>query len=253
MIRGIYTATAGMVTNVTRQQATINNLTNMTTPGYKEDVTIRTSKPEMLIANPAYGSNPGSTTASLGTLGTGIMVDSIETNLSQGALKETGHYLDFAIDGTGFFTVQGADGQTYYTRNGSFVRDAQGQVVTSTGEFVLGNNGAIVLPEGEIQALADGTLLVDGNPVDQLRLAGFADGATLEKMGNSLFRALDGALPGPDMQSTVYQGYLESANVDEVRSMVDMMSAMRAYETEQKVLSMQDQVLGMTVSELGRV
>lgn len=256
MIRGLYTAASGMVANVLRQQATTNNLANLSTVGYKEDTPVATALPQMPIADPR-GADRWPLVPwlpSIGNLGTGTIISGVETNLEQGILKQTGNPFDFALNGTAFFVVQADDGQTYYTRNGSWMRDATGRLVTADGYRVMGERGPIVLPEGDISVSEDGTVIVGGNVVDQLRLVDFPDGTTLEKIGHSLFAPVDAsAQPIRGQGSTVHQGYLEASNVDEIRSMVEMLSALRAYEAQQRALKLQDQALGLAVSELGRV
>ena len=249
MIRGLYTAAAGMMTNIIRQQANTNNLANVATIGYKEDSTVYTPAPEMAIGDPT-AARP----RILGPLATGIEVSGVETNLAPGSLKETNNPFDFALDGEGFFTVQSETGQRYYTRNGAWDRDATGRLVTSTGELVLGEHGPIQLPEGQVVVAGDGSISVDGQFVDRLQLSTFPDGTVIQKVGNTLFEPTDANIqPVAAQNVTVMQGYVETSNVDEVRAMVEMMSALRAYEAEQRTLQIQDQALGLAVSELGKV
>lgn len=256
MIRGLYTAASGMMANIIRQMATTNNLANVSTPGYKEDSPVSTGFPALSISDPAYSSRFPEVPwlPSIGDLGTGVAISGVETNLSPGPLKQTGNSLDFALDGQAFFTVQTEDGTTCYTRNGAWGRDAMGRLVTADGYLVLGERGPILLPDGSVTATEDGTIVVDGQVVDRLRLADFPDGTTLHKMGNCLFAPVDpGVQPIAPQGATVYQGFLEGSNVDEVRAMVEMMAALRSYEAEQRALSIQNQTLGLAVNELGQV
>ncbi|MGQ9674412.1 MAG: flagellar basal-body rod protein FlgF [Chloroflexota bacterium] len=255
MIRGLYTAASGMMANIIRQQATTNNLANVNTPGYKEDAPLPVAFPEMLVASvggvsrfPAVPWYPP-----VGDLGTGIVIGGVETNLSQGSLKETSNSLDLAIDGEAFFAVQAENGATYYTRNGAFARDATGRLVTADGFLVLGEMGPFQLPEGEVTVAEDGTVAVDGHAAGRIRVVEFSDGTVLQKMGNCLFAPVGGEQPATAVNSSVRQGFLEMSNVDAARSMVEMMSALRSYEAEQRALSVQNQTLGLAVNELGRV
>ena len=80
----------------------------------------------------------------------------------------------------------------------------------------------------------------------------FAPGQQLNKVGNGMFTAPNGALPQPATAVQLYQGYLEGSNVDMTESMVSTMNLVRAYEANQKLLQMQDETLRSTVNEVGK-
>ena len=255
MIRGIYTAAAGMMANVIRQQATTNNLANISTPGYKEDSPVAAAYPQMLILGP-NGLGPFPTASSLsgiGDLGTGVMINGVETNLAQGPLKQTGNPLDFSLSGEAFFVVQSPGGDTYYTRNGAWAKDALGRLCTPDGYLVMGESGPITVPEGGITVSEDGTIAAEGETIGRLRIATFPDGTVVEKVGSCLFAPAGGAQAIPAQDFAVHQGYLEASNVDEVRSMVEMISALRSYELQLRTISIENQTLQLAVNELGKV
>lgn len=244
-----------MMANVIRQQATTNNLVNISTPGYKEDAPVAEAYPQMAILDPAGTSRfpaiPWS--SSIGDLNTATVISGVQTNLAQGPLRQTGNALDLALSGEAFFAIQGPDGATYYTRNGSFVKDALNRLCTADGNLVLGENGPIQLPEGDISVMEDGTVVVGGTMAGKIRVVTFPDGTVVQKMGNTLFSTVGDVQPVAAVDHIVLQGYLEGSNVDEVRAMVEMMSALRSYETQQRIISMQNQTLGLAVNELGKV
>jgi flagellar basal-body rod protein FlgG len=244
-----------MMSSTIRQQAATNNMANVSTNGYKADNTVYGSFPELLLGNKSAGeTNRTGLLASIGSLSMGNVVTGIETDLTPGSFKQTGNPLDLAIDGEAFFTVMGQNGQTYYTRNGALTTDANGTLVTASGELVLGEGGPITLPQGDVMVSDDGTISVGGAQVGKLRLATFPDGTVLEKVGNTLFSPTDANVqPTPANGASVCQGFIEASNVDSTRTMVEMMSALRAYEVEQRVLKQQDQALGLAVNELGKV
>jgi flagellar basal-body rod protein FlgG len=119
---------------------------------------------------------------------------------------------------------------------------------------VLGANGDLItLPVGaDIAAAADGTVLANGATVAQLQIVDFPTGQQLTKVGNGMFTAPAGAQGQPAVGGQIYQGYLEGSNVDMTESMVSTMNLVRAYESNQKMLLMQDETLKSAVNEVGK-
>jgi flagellar basal-body rod protein FlgG len=250
MIRGIYTTAAGLATAQLRLGVVSNNIANVSTPGYKQDrlpEEVGKSLDLLKFAVGADGKGVGSI-----TLGPSVGVSQLD--LAAGPIQETSNPLDLAIAGTGFFGVQRPDGSTAYTRDGGFQTDATGTLRTRDGSAVLDtNNQPIQLPTGtDISFAADGTVLAGANQVAQLQVVEFAPGAQLNKVGNGMFTAQNGAQPQAATGSQLYQGYLEGSNVDMTESMVATMNLVRAYEANQKLLQMQDETLKSTVNEVGK-
>lgn len=259
MIRGFYAAAAGMVAQLTRQEVVANNLANVNTPGFKRDVTPLIAGRELPTAGDFHGtlsvaSRTGSHRWFIGTVGTGSLVDQSIPDLSQGPLRQTGNELDLALHGDAHFIVQGYAGETLYTRVGSFSRDGEGRLVSPEGFLLVGQEGPIVLPPGEVRVDEDGAVLLDGQVVDQIKLTAFAPDTPYRKVGFNVFVPEDpDEAPLEQVSVLVKQGYLEGSNVDPAESMTEMMSIMRAYEANQRILQMQDQALERAVNDLGRV
>src|SRR5215218_9574606 len=133
MDRGLYIAAGGMLAEQRRQEAIANDLANATTPGYKSDRVAQQSFDELLLARDVDGQSVGRQNLRVG-------VAEVETDWTPQPSRETGEPLDFTIDGPGFFAVR-TDAGVRYTRNGQFAADAQGRLVTATGDPVLGTNG----------------------------------------------------------------------------------------------------------------
>src|SRR5690349_1899488 len=133
MDRGLYIAASGMIAEQVRQDLLAQDLANASTPGYKADRATQRTFDEMLLSNTKTGQQVGS-------LGQGVAIDRQVTDFSPMTTKQTDEPLDFAVRGDGFFAVQGQDG-VQYTRNGRFTTDANGTLITQTGEAVLGRNG----------------------------------------------------------------------------------------------------------------
>lgn len=250
MIRGIYIAAAGMVTNMTRMMRITNNIANISTPGYKQDISPTEVVDDMILAI-IDGTDGSVTSTEIGTLTTVIVADRPELDLRQGLLAETGLPFDLALTGDGFFTVQ-KDGETFYTRNGSFVRDADGRLRTEDGGIVQGIDGALTIPDGLIMVNSIGDVSVGGQAVGRLAIAELTPDATLRKVGQNYF-VLDTGTVAPAGNTDVLQGFLEGSNVEAANVMVEMLSTQRAYQVSQRMLVMQDSLLQKTVNELGRL
>jgi flagellar basal-body rod protein FlgF len=256
MIRGMYSATAGMMTMLSRVQTIANNLANVDTPGYREDTLRLTTFPQMLMSRMFAGGTAGGGggTMPIGQSALGVVNESMSVRLTQAGLRSTDSPLDMAVQGAGFFSVQTRDG-IRYTRDGSFRRDANNQLVTSQGDLVLGAGGApITVPPGLVTVTPTGQIQVDGRPVGQVGLTEFGEPSQLRKAANNLLEDPSGqSQPGPAAASVVQQGYLESSNVDPVRAMADMMVAQRAYESNAKMVQMQDDMTHRAVNDVGRL
>jgi flagellar basal-body rod protein FlgG len=175
------------------------------------------------------------------------------TEFSQGAFIPTTDNLDFALQSKGFFVV--SDGQNeFYTRDGHFLRNSEGQLVDVQGRAVQGEGGNITLPNGLVTVSSDGHINVEGVAVDRLRVVDFDNPQTLRKAAGSAFtKSPQTSGDAPVENSVVRQGFLENSNVDTVKEMVDMISTARNYEINAKLLTSQDDTLRQTVGELGRV
>lgn len=257
MIRGLYTASAGMQVEQVRQEVIANNLANLNTSGFRRDLAVLEARDNMgirrtgdpLRADPMAGSRR----TAIGDLGTGVLVDRIVKRFEQGVLKQTDEPLDMAIDGDGYFTVAAPNGEKLYTRGGDFTRDAAGRIATKDGRLLLGANGPITLPpSATFNVTKDGIVAVNGRPVDRLALARFdAPDQDLEKVGDTAFRYRGAGNP-PVSNALVAQGMLEGPNVNAVQEMVEMIAALRHYEANQKVLMSQDETLSKAVNDVAR-
>jgi len=247
MIRGLYTAASGMLAEAQRTDVISNNLANVTTAGFKKDVTITKDFASLLISRV----NDGVEAPAIGSLGVGVMVDEVATDYSTGTVKTTGNDFDLAIEGKGFFAVQTPQGKRY-TRNGTFAKSSRGELVTSDGYQVLGTNGPILVNDGKMTVSTNGRVMVGNNEVGTLQLVDFADERQLTKEGAGMFIAADNQQEQPAAGS-VKQGALEMANVNVVGEMVNLISNYRAYEINGKVIQSHDNLLGKAANDVGKL
>jgi flagellar basal body rod protein FlgG len=174
------------------------------------------------------------------------------TDYSQGSLKSTSQELDFAVQGAGFFRVQAPEGERY-TRDGRFLRDANNQLVTVDGYKMLDTNGnAIKLPTGQVSVDETGVIVVNNQQVATIGLAAFNDPQTeLVRAGTNTFTAT--GTPSGTTTGTIEQGYLEMTNSNLESLMTQMVIVGRAYEANQRIVGMQDDILGKAINNLNRL
>ena len=244
MLRSLYIASTGMLAQRSKMDIVTNNIVNADTTGYKNDTLITRSFKDMLIQ--------GMDGTPIGAQNTGIYVDDVSTSYTQGDLEETGRLLDMALAGDGFFVLNTADGLRY-TRNGAFAASPEGYLVNSDGNYVQGNNGRIYVGSGDFVVGEDGSVSVKGAVTDKLRIVTFGDLAGLQKVESNMFEAGSAGAPQAATDCKVKQGYLEGSNVNVSDEMVSLVELNRAYQVNQRVLTMLDQSLSKTVNDVGRV
>lgn len=258
MIRGLYTSGWSMMAIQKKMDVVSNNLANVSTNGFKKDTVLFEAFPDVLtkrINDTMSRLNPSGIP---GQMQLGNDVGEVFTYFTQGQLNKTNNSLDMAIadSDNAFFTVSVADenGQAkeYYTRDGSFTLSSDGHLVTKDGYEVMGENGPIVLQNSEFSVSPDGTVVQNGAEVDKLAMREFTDTTTLRKAGTNLIDTTDQSQQRA-FTGTVQQGYLELSNVNVVKEMVDMISVMRSYEANQKILQAQDSTLEKAVNEIGSI
>lgn len=259
MLRGLYTAVSGLVTLEKQQTNISNNIANATTTGFKNDILITKSFDEVMLQNKDKVVGNKNVTQKLGSISLGAEIDTIETAFTQGDLANTEKTTDFAIDGRGFFVVQrntGTGTEAVYTRDGNFKVGVDGNLITTNGDKVLGvnkNTGAVepIFVGGNEILLDSGNNVFLGNVATHtLATADFEDYSSLEKIGDNYYRGED-----PIMNANVYveQGFLESSNVNIANEMINMMTTMRSFETNQRVLTIIDETLSKAANEIGVV
>jgi flagellar basal-body rod protein FlgG len=253
MSGGIYVAASGALLQQMRLDLLTNNLANVNSPGYKADKPIFRLPTDEANAAVSGLTSRGQRPAARQVLSPYTPPFDSVIDFSAGALKQTGNPLDVAIVGPGFFAVDTPDGEQY-TRKGSFIVDADGNLTTPDGYAVLGEGGPISVTGSQVYIDEAGNVSADGKVVGQLKLVNFAAPERLDKTGSALFAAGDPANPPqPADEVTLSQGYLERSNVNAVRTMTQLIETTRIFETYQKVISAMDQADGKAVTEVGKL
>jgi flagellar basal-body rod protein FlgG len=245
----------GMMAQQRNVEVVSNNLANMNTTGFKRR---RTEFHDLLYQNirrvGSTSSDNGEVVPSGVQLGLGVKLAAVYRIHAQGNLTATENAFDLAIQGRGFFQIEMPDGQTAYTRDGTFQLNEDGDIVTHDGYRVL---PGITIPDdavdvtinesGEVLAKIEGQ--VDLQNVGQFDLAVFQNEAGLEAIGGNLFTETP-ASGNPSVSTPLQpgfgglqQGFLETSNVNPVEEITNLIAAQRAYEMNSKVIQAADDML----------
>ncbi len=224
-----------------RIATTASNLANVNTTGFKAD-SLR-----FQVANVAPARSEDRPNDIRFVRDAGLVRD-----FTQGPIKRTGESFDVAIEGGGFFAVQGPNG-TAYTRDGSFQLDAAGTLVTSDGRPVLDSAGAPLVfdTRGEAPQIdREGRIRVGAANIGALQLVSFANQAGLKKVGDNLFEA--GSQAPTAFEGQVAQGALEQSNVDAISAITELIQVSRAYEGAARIVQSTDDLRQRTLQRLGQ-
>ena len=254
MIRSLWISKTGMEAQQTQLDTITNNLANVGTNGFKRSHAVFE---DLIYQNLRQSGAASSGQTQLPTglqVGLGVRAVATSRNFTQGNLQQTTNSLDVAIKGQGFFQIQMPDGTTAYTRDGSFQRDANGQLVTNSG-FVVQPGITIPAAAQSITIAADGIVSVAlpnqtaPQQVGQLQTTTFANPSGLEPLGQNLFAETassgtpNAAAPGAAGHGSLLQGHVETSNVNVVEELVSMIQTQRAYELSSKAIQTSDQML----------
>ncbi len=292
MLRGLYTATAGMMTQQHRHDTVTQNIANLNTTGYKQVESVARSFPEVMVA--LQNGDQGRDNRQVGKLNTGVFAEESISMMVQGDVTESNSSDDLALvsdiqvanpqggniafDDSGkaiqangqtiykpqaFFNVENPAGGIGYTRDGDMHLTSDGRLVTSMNQNVLGQDGQPIVLAGSMDdywVRENGTIFNKATGAASGRI-----GITVAEQPNGLTRDGEGLFAektqgaGSLRAATnedaieVKQGFLERSTVDAAQSMVDLTAALRAYEANQKVVQFYDKSLEKAVNEVGRV
>lgn len=260
-MKSLSIAATGMLAQQQNVEVISNNIANMNTTAFMKR---RTEFQDLIYQNLR---RVGSTASDSGTivpsgvqLGLGVKLAAVYRIHEQGNLSSTDNTFDLAIQGNGYFQIDLPNGDTAYTRDGSFQLSPDGQIVTHDGNPVQPNinipTNAVdvtVNPTGEVLVKLEGQ--VTPTNAGQIQLALFPNDAGLEAVGDNLYLetpasgAATTSTPGAEGYGTLLQGFLETSNVNAVSEVSELISAQRAYEMNSKVIQTSDEMMG-TLNQL---
>lgn len=256
MMRTLYTAASGMLTEQLNTDNIAHNLANVNTTGFKKS---RMNFQDLFYQTLREAGTPVTQGASIPVplqVGLGVRPVANQKMFLQGNTIQTGHDLDMAIEGLGFFQIRMPNGQIGYSRDGTFKMDKNGSVVTSDGYYI---EPQITIPQNatQLNITEDGNITVNlpgqtqPQTIGQIQLARFVNPGGLDSIGQNLFVETDASgapiigQPTLDGFGGIRQGFLEQSNVQVVEEMVQLITAQRAYEVSSKAVQTADDMLGV--------
>lgn len=230
-MQGLIESATGILSASERRLENVsNNVSNMSTPGFKRQI----SFDEVMNGRDSAAGIPLQHRA----------------DLSQGQMSKTGNPLDLAISGNGFFRVRAGD-EILYSRQGQFKLGADGAVVNRQGHVLQQSGGGdLVLERASVEILEDGTVLDGARPIGKIGVYAAADPAALRPLGGSMFAGREDAIEEAPAAG-VRQGMVEASNVVLGDEMVAMMTTVRQAEGGARLVQIYDDLLGRAITTFG--
>ncbi|MBY0337784.1 MAG: flagellar basal-body rod protein FlgG [Acetobacteraceae bacterium] len=254
-MRALDIAATGLQAQQTNVEVISNNIANMSTTGFQRR---RAEFQDLIYQNirraGSQSSDNGTVLPAGAQIGLGVRTAAVYRIAEQGTLTQTQNSFDLAIRGNGYFPVTLPNGDTAYTRAGSFGLSPEGVIVTAEGFPVAG--GITVPPQardvtinaaGEVLVKLDGQ--VQPQNVGRIQIASFANQGGLEAIGDNMLLATPASgqaqlgVPGGPGYGQIQQGFLEQSNVNVVQEITNLITAQRAYEMNSKVITTGDEMM----------
>ena len=239
----LYQAAAALDANANWQEMVADNLASSSMPGFKrKELSLEAVRAGLL---PGNGSDAQSFVMPKATM---------TTNFEVGPMQSTGVNTDVAIDGQGFFKVQMPNGIDAFTRDGEFHVDAAGKLVSKEGYGVMGALGPIQLnasSHAPVSISGSGNVSQGSAIRGKIQLTDFKDPQLLTQATGSYFVATDSKVKVQPTTATLRQGYIEGSNVSTVTQMVNLLTASRSFEANQKIIQMEDERMSHAITDLG--
>lgn len=264
MLKSLYTTATGMKAQQTMVDMIANNIANVNTSGFKKSQASFEDLFYVTLQSPGLARGANDSAVPIGTqIGSGTRLNGTTKVFTTGTLEITERNLDVAIDGDGFFAVALPDGSTGYTRDGGMHLNAEGKIVTGSGNVLLPE---ITVPQDALEIAVDpeGRINVRtaGSPdtstqLGQLTLHRFINPSGMLAVGANVVRPTEASgppitnTPGQTGLGLLKQGFVERSNVQIVNELVNLIVAQRAYEVNSRAIQASDQMLS-TATNLSR-
>jgi flagellar basal-body rod protein FlgF len=245
MDRMLYIAMSGAKETLIAQASNSNNLANVNTPGFMEDL-------NQFRSMPVFGEGYPTRVSALD--------ERPNINFDKGSIQATGNPLDLAVNGEGYFAVQSVDGSEAYTRRGDLKVDANGLVTNGQGLPLIGNSGPIALPPYErLEVAPDGTITIlpeGATPeglaiIDRIKMVN-PEADQLIKGEDGLLRLKEGEEADADAETQLVSGAVESSNVNVADSLVTMIELARKFEMQVKMMKTAEELDSASVKLMSR-
>ena len=251
MERGSYIAASGGLLQFRKIEVVNNNLANVNTPGFKKQILVGDKQTfEETLASAVAPQDPYAKGDHDRTPGT-VNIRSV-TDFSPGPIKNTGNALDVALRNPNDFFVINTPQGPQYTRAGNFTLSTEGELMTVDGYTVQGDGGAIAADGPGISIAADGRVSANNQEVGQLQVVRFTDTSGLERLGSSRFGLRAGSAGPEQVEPELLPKSLEMSNVSSISSVMDLITANRAFDMYSKAANSIDQMNQAAISQVGR-
>ncbi|MGN0650695.1 MAG: flagellar hook-basal body protein [Oscillospiraceae bacterium] len=245
MNRGIYHSGNGLIMNQRKLDAIGNNLTNMSTPGYRVDnILVNTFAEEMILVKHREE-----------TSGKFVhtYIDTSYTNLEQGTFEFTDSPFDVAINGDVYFNINSYTGEQMLTRNGHWELDSAGYLCLSNSGRILGEKGEIYLGNKDFVIDPEGNIYQDGQLVDKLLLSYIDPEGDIDKFGANMFTSVQAGAVPEGTRYEIIQGAYERSNIDLNYELTMMMNAQRMYEASSSVFKVIDAINQKSAAQIAKL
>ena len=235
MIDSLGTIVEAFSSRVPHLDTLAHNLANVQTPGFKaEKGYFRLKENAVTQTGTSYAA-------------------AAKTDFSEGIIQRTGNPLDMAVQGKGFFTVETKNGVAY-TRKGNFTINSANELITSEGDYVLGEGGKITLTGSKVQVSAGGDIRTESGVVGKLKVVVFDRPDALVKQAGCLFKDPENKAGLKTQDDPVVKSeHLENSNVQALKEMVEMIDIQRTVESYQKVIQTLGSLDQLSTNRLGRL
>ncbi len=267
MNRGIYEAASGMLVQETHLDVITNNLANVDTPGYKRRISATADFSAVLdriekvsedgetkITTVLPADMPFKGRQPIGSLALAAIFSEDVMDTFPGVIKHTESPLDIAIDGPGFFAVADENDNTFYTREGNFVLNENGNISTPDGFMLQGEGGALTVGNAtSFEITRTGQLIVDGENAGRIAVFNFENPTYLRHESRNLLSPTEQSGEAEAVPNIkIWSGSLEMSNVEVVTEMVRMIDAQRIYEGASKALMTHDDMTSRLITSYSR-
>lgn len=251
MDRGTYSAAAGGILQLRRLDIVSNNLANLNSSGFKQQMLVAQTQrfedtlasqlgEEDLFGRPDQARTPG------------VLHVDTATDFAPGSIKSTGNQLDVAlIQPNHFFVINTSEGQQL-TRAGNFTLDTEGTLVTQDGFEVKGTGGPLTATGPGATISEGGTLMAGGQPVGVLDVVEVLDLSVLQRVGMNRFKMPEGAAAPQSVEPQLIGQSLEMSNISAVSGMIELITANRAFDLYTKAATTIDGMNQIAITQVGR-
>lgn len=244
---GIYQGASALAACEKWQQITSRNIASATVPGFR--------RTEASFAGVLADATRTGSAGQTGQTVRGSMPETVsKLDLQPGDLRQTGEDLDFAIQGSGYFKVQRADGSAAYTRDGGFHVNAERVLMNRQGYAVQGEGGPVTLRQegGRISVNADGTIIQGETEIGKISVYDFADTSKLQATQDGLLAPSDANVqPTAVTRPEVITGAIEGSNVRPLQEMVNLITLSRSFDAAQRIVQISDESADKAIQTLG--